>query len=107
MESLPAWYTALQNRFVKDESLIPKGSYCYTPIDIEYGNEFGMRVHIRLCPYWSKREDKSEQQSGFCKYMGLGDWMPNGTFILWDQVKECGINDEIEADWYVDSAEEV
>ena len=87
----------------KDKRLIPKGPYCYD----EYG----------LCPYWNIRNDKPHQYNGYCKYLEKGDWelnqdsyfieeytgeikkgrdMPFPVSNIWDQIKECGINDEIE-----------
>lgn len=51
-----------------DTSVIPKGPYCYKVV--------GM------------------QANGFCSYLQLGDWMKGGTFLLWDAVKECNINED-------------
>ena len=87
----------------KDTSVIPKGFYCY---DGKY-----------KCPYWDVREDKPDQENGYCHYLEKGDWNVNkekrynvrksdGTWgelesaeeigfpmsILWDQCKECDIN---------------
>lgn len=86
---------------LKDESVIPKGEYCY--------DEKG------LCPYWSKRKDKPNQENGYCAFLGRGDWnlnaskkktlmhqdgtkwspseMPFGIGLIWDQCKECSINE--------------
>lgn len=61
----------------KDTSKIPKGIYCY--------DENGK------CPYWSIREDREEQENGYCKFLEMGDG-ENGIFLLWDQVKECTEN---------------
>jgi len=62
-----------------DTSVIPRGYYCY--------DENG------LCPYWSIRKNKPEQQNGYCKYLRLGDWQnKRGIGILWDQCKECDVN---------------
>jgi hypothetical protein len=72
----------------KDESVIPEGFYCYTPDGPLPG---GGGIKIKLCPYWSFREDKPEQENGYCSFMGVGDWEQNGPSLLWDQVKECGI----------------
>jgi len=30
---------------------------------------------------------------GHCGYLGKGDWEKDGTTLLWDQVKECGVKD--------------
>lgn len=72
------------------ESVIPVGSYCYTPIEAP-STANGMRYKIKPCLFWSKNKDKQDQESGYCSYLRSGDWMEGGTFLLWDQVKECGV----------------
>lgn len=64
------------------ESKIPKGPYCY--------DDRG------LCPFWEKRKDKPYQEDGYCHYLNFGDWESETFSLLWDQVKECGINDDFE-----------
>lgn len=64
----------------KNPDLIPKGIYCYDDKGV--------------CPYWDLIEEKPDQENGFCNYLNLGDG-DEGILLLWDQVKECGINDEI------------
>ena len=59
---------------------IPKGPYCYDGSG--------------LCPHWERRADKPEQENGFCRHLNHGDWESEGLSLLWDQVKECGINNE-------------
>jgi len=77
---------------------------------------------VGICPYWSRRDDKPEQENGYCAYLEKGDWdlnkekrwrkvsMKNGKEVqgkwesaydigltmslIWDMVKECGINEE-------------
>lgn len=71
------------------ESLIPHGMYCYTPLDVRDATG---HMAIKPCPFWSRRADKDEQESGHCAFMDVGDWETGG--LLWDQVKECGVNDE-------------
>lgn len=69
---------------------IPHGNYCYVPIGWQ-----GCKYKISPCPYWSKDPSKPEQQNGYCSYLGYGDWHEDKGFgLLWDQVKECGINEE-------------
>jgi len=74
---------------MKDENVIPEGMYCYTPIGF-----FDGVYKIKPCPYWGKREDKPEQENGYCDYLEQGDWESNHCSLLWDQVKECGIKME-------------
>lgn len=63
----------------KPTNKIPKGVYCY--------DENG------ICPYWKKCADRPEQENGYCEYLEQGDW--EMTFgLLWDQCKECGINED-------------
>ena len=87
----------------KDKSVIPKGIYCY--------GKNG------LCPYWSCRKDKLEQENGYCSYIEKGDWEINDEAVmedmktgetarardiglnvglLWDQCKECDVDTEID-----------
>ena len=68
----------------KDISKIPEGHYCH----FETKNE--------PCPYWEKRDDKLPQENGYCKFMEYGDWEDQEHMtLLWDMVKECGLNE-----WY-------
>jgi len=63
---------------------IPKGMYCY---DDE-----------KMCPFWSMNPEFPHQENGYCHYLKEGDWEEEGTRFLFDQVKECGINEELEFD---------
>jgi hypothetical protein len=85
-----------------DKSVIPAGCYCY--------DEKGK------CPYWSKVNNLPEQENGYCSYLGYNDYDRNTDIgeikwegqhgpvytaphdipisLLWDQVKQCGINDD-------------
>lgn len=83
-----------------DESVIPAGSYCYTPIRMIEEPGRPPRMKIKHCPYWGHDFDKPRQQTGYCALLGQGDWDPdpNGPFLLWDQVKECGLNDDDDED---------
>ena len=66
---------------------IPQGLYCYT--------------NGETCPYWGysriARLFYGDQLSGYCFYLNQGDFNSD-TFILWDQCKCCGINDEEDFD---------
>lgn len=90
-------------RMAKAGDVVPKGMYCYTPKSVRYEENGLPSMEIELCPYWKRRGDWPEQGYGYCRLMKVGDntkgRQPNGrrrsTMLLWDQVKECGINDEI------------
>lgn len=66
--------------FKNPKKYIPYGMYCYQ-------DEL-----LKACPFWQFDKTKPEQQSGYCAYLGLGDWMENGTIDLWERLKECDIN---------------
>ena len=88
------------------EACIPKGWYCYTPYKTIYRkNRMPTRV-VTLCPYWRWRRLRRRQMNGYCKFLRAGDWQKDGPFLLWDQVKECGINEftdeELEEIWNED-----
>lgn len=73
----------------KDTSVIPVGLYCYKIKSIDKSTG---RLSIDTCPYWDNIEEH-----GYCHYMECGDGDEDGTILLFDQVKECGINlDDIE-----------
>lgn len=57
-----------------DKYKIPNGIYCY--------DENG------TCPYWQKRNGKV-----YCAFLEK-DEDELDSLILWDQCKECGVNDE-------------
>ncbi len=77
----------------KDKSLIPKGLYCY---------DGGYK-----CPYWEMIEHLPHQESGYCHFLEEGDYESEHLSLLWDQCKECGINDDIEdEDWYKEQINE-
>ena len=87
---------------------IPHGYYCYTitkdylSIEPESAAESQLRqifghtgrvpriLDIKVCPFWSRDSTKPEQESGCCSFLGITD-AENHT-LLWDQVKECGVN---------------
>ena len=72
-----------QKYFENPKQHIPIGHYCYIP---------GSKGRNK-CIFWDSNSEKSEQLSGYCHYLKSGDWEDKGTMLLWDQVKECGIND--------------
>ena len=65
---------------IKDATKIPFGIYCYD--------------NNGRCPYWDKDREREEQDNGYCHYLEAGDWEHEGVGLLWDQCKECGINED-------------
>lgn len=89
----------------KDLALIPEGDYCY-----RLTGETVLREHVRgedgrllkvtpypvperkVCPYWGVDKRRPAQENGYCRFLGKGDWELGPISLLWDQVKECGVN---------------
>lgn len=65
------------------KKLIPEGNYCYTRVDGKF----------KCCPFWDKLEQFPKQDNGYCHYLKKGDWQGKGLGLLWDQCKECGVNE--------------
>jgi len=70
-----------------DESVIPKGIYCYTY------DENGKTI---MCPYWSSRENEYGDLIGCCAYLDTDDEKEEGISLLFDQCKECSINEDLD-----------
>lgn len=77
----------------KDTSVIPPGPYCYTIEKVEDTAEKTV-IHTKKCPYWSQNPNKRSQDNGHCSFLEIGDWESPTGGLLWDAVKECGINDD-------------
>lgn len=82
---------------VRAESLIPEGMYCYTPLEVP-SEANGFSFKVKPCPFWRLIEGEQEGgepvSGGYCEYLKAGDLNEDGTMLLWDQVKECGIKRE-------------
>lgn len=76
---------------VPAESLIPVGDYCYTPREAPSA-ENGWAYKVNPCPFLRMLPDKPAQLNGWCDYLKAGDFEENGTSLLFDSVKECGVN---------------
>jgi hypothetical protein len=66
----------------KSKSKIPHGFHCYDSKGV--------------CPYWSIDRSHLYQENGYCEFLERGDWMEGWSSLLWDQCKECGINEYTE-----------
>lgn len=83
-------------RLKGDESVIPDGFYCYSR-DPSRPIENGA-YPIVTCPYWALDPVRRNQDDGYCAHLKSGDWDSEGVSLLWDQVKECRIRDDISED---------
>lgn len=76
------------------EKYIPTNTcYCYKPTGVlknENGDTIGFTTD--RCPFWDKLVNKPEQENGVCHYLCTTD-EELGLGLLWDQCKECGVND--------------
>ncbi len=80
----PSVVRALQ----RDPSVVPRGFYCY---------ETTPRGRL-VCPYWQSYSYLPPQANGHCWFLGKGDieLQAEGRHsLLWDEVKECGINPHV------------
>jgi hypothetical protein len=97
-----------------DTSVIPKGDYCYQWEEVP-SSENNFRGKIKRCPYYTHKtlngvsvpwcvflncggidnaHDDSQIQS-LVEHFGTEEKMDEALplFLLWDEVKECGINE--------------
>lgn len=81
--SLEAIVNGLKEDLSWFETLIPEGCYCYT---------YDENEKMKLCPFWSKKENGEPQNDGYCSFLKQGDWEIGGSSLLWDQVKECWVD---------------
>lgn len=76
---------------VRAEGLIPQGDYCYAPREAPSA-ENGWVYKVNPCPFHRFLPDKPPQLDGWCDYLKAGDFEAGGTSLLFDSVKECGVN---------------
>lgn len=61
---------------------IPHGMYCYKPLKIIRGDEFGFRIKTRECPFYERKGDDP-----------LYGWCSLEECEITDQCKLCSYND--------------
>lgn len=71
----------------KDSSCIPKGYYCYS---YEANSS-----KVRVCKYWSKVKISEQESVAVCSFLEI-DETDESCYLLGDQVKCCGQNEEDE-----------
>lgn len=57
--------------------LIPSGYYCHDAKDSK-----------EVCPFWFKDNTQSEQENGYCSYLGKGDWDINREYPRFIEVTQ-------------------
>jgi hypothetical protein len=92
-------------RMAHAAEVVPHGMYCYVPTGpmaerVMPDGTTRISMPTKTCPFWARNGMKREQEDGYCRLIKKGDWMPNphGTMLLWDQVKECGVNADFSED---------
>lgn len=76
-------------------TVIPEGMYCYKLVAVEKRAEEGTPImKTQRCPYWAINPEKDDQNNGYCALLEVsaGNGYDENMSLLWDQVKECGIN---------------
>lgn len=68
----------------RGDAHVPHGAYCYQ----------GSTV----CPYWALVPELPNGLNGYCSKMRSGDWEGEGLSLIWDQIKECGIAEDVLAE---------
>ena len=61
---------------------VPEGPYCYR--------------NDKKCPYLYFSQNYDKQICGYCAFLNKSGWQDNGTFLLWDECKECNLNEYTE-----------
>ena len=80
----------LPDCFIHPKDSIPHGPYCYS------GSRNPADKNYKPCPYWEMFPETEESGAkGHCSYLAKTDG-DSGFDLLWDQVKECGINYDYE-----------
>ena len=83
--------------------VVPKGDYCYKlkKVIIDKTRNNMPVLKVRNCPYWCWDTRYPGEKVGYCRYMKTGDYDEGSCGLLFDQIKECGINNkEYEGDNY-------
>jgi hypothetical protein len=97
----------LDRMSLKDTSIIPKGDYCYTWIEVPSESN-NYRGKTKQCPYydckningkWKGWEDHNKADKVLTEHFGSKEQMEDKLplFLLFDSCKECGVNVEEES----------
>jgi len=80
---------------IKDESIIPKGPYCYE-YDEERNKEYPLAsgYWIKLCKYY---RSTPKTRGMACTYLGFY----GNDCCLYDQCKICGVNEDVDFEYVI------
>jgi hypothetical protein len=78
---------------------IPTGSYCYKVVEVSSTIDGKPVIKTETCPHWQKI-DKGAR----CNLLKEDHYAQCPFHLVWDQVKECGIN--LDRDYPPESQEE-
>jgi len=70
---------------------IPYGLYCYTIKEIVNDDRYGYRIRTKLCPYFVYLDEGKKK----CLLMNVDS---DEDFLIDDQVKICGYNEDIDSE---------
>lgn len=68
---------------------IPEGDYCYTIVEIVHDDNGMPRMKNKKCPHWKRTE-----KGAHCAILNEEHHEGCPWHLVWDQLKECGINIE-------------
>ena len=78
--------------------IIPKHTcYCYTLRKGKNNTKSWLNGYkVKSCPYWKQLNKKDEYGNKicYCKYLKQESEYQDPFNLIWDMVKECGLNDE-------------
>jgi len=80
---------------------IPHGMYCYKVLEVLKDEDGRPRLKTKVCPHWQATENGArcnlinEEHHEYCPW-----------HLVWDQVKECGINEDRDEDYTPSTKEE-
>jgi hypothetical protein len=81
-------------RYLYNRIVIPRGDYCYKMKKLVVPKD-GSKPYLktRNCPYWCWDEEYPDGRVGYCKLLKVSDMDEDSCGLLFDQIKECGVNE--------------
>ena len=73
---------------------IPHGCYCYKLLSVD---KITGKLKIEICPHWHAKAINA-QPGAYCSLIKQYSQHEEANNMLWDQVKECGINEDFDGE---------